>query len=195
MTHVIRRTARLTRCLYLLGVGAILTVVVALPAPTYAADAKEIDAEVDLALKEFQEKMVGSDEFFKIAKGVLVFPAVYKAGLFIGGEYGNGALRIGGKSVGYYNLASASIGFQIGAQKTSLILMFMKDAVLERFQASTGFELGVDAGVTLVTVGAGTSFDTTKAGEPILAFVFDEKGLMAGVSLKGAKFTKLDIKK
>lgn len=160
----------------------------------WSADAKEIDHDADLALTEFQDKMVGSDEFFKLAKGVLVFPAVYKAGVFIGGEYGNGALRIGGKTVGYYNLASASFGLQIGAQKTTLILMFMKPDVLEKFQKSSGFELGVDAGVTLVTVGAGTSFDTTKAGEPILAFIFDQKGLMADLSLKGAKFTKFEPK-
>jgi lipid-binding SYLF domain-containing protein len=185
----VRRIAVLTVWACLLGAG-----VLAGPARAWAADAKEIDADVDLALKEFQEKMTGSGEFFKIAKGVLVFPAVYKAGFFIGAEYGNGALRVGGKSVGYYNVASASFGLQIGAQKTTLILMFMKDQVLEKFQASSGFEIGVDAGATLVTVGAGTSLDTTKTGEPILAFIFDQKGLMAGVSLKGAKFTKLDLK-
>lgn len=125
---------------------------------------------------------------------LIVTEGIFHNGHEFGAEYGQGALRINGKTVGYYNLAGASFGFQIGAQKTSLILMFMKDAVLERFQASTGFELGVDAGATLVAVGAQGSLDTTKAGEPILAFAFSQKGLMADLVLKGAKFTKLDMK-
>jgi len=178
----------------LLAVGTALAWAVVSPGVSHAADAKEIDADVDLALKEFTEKVPGMEDLLKNAKGLLVMPAVYKAGFFFGGEYGEGALRVGGKTVGYYNLAAASFGFQIGAQKTSFILMFMKDTVLEKFQKSSGFELGVDAGATLVTVGAKTSLDTTKTTEPILAFVFSQKGLMGDLSLKGAKFTKLDKK-
>jgi lipid-binding SYLF domain-containing protein len=194
MKFLIRRHVLLTLCLYILGGGAIATVVAALPAPAFAADAKEIDADVDLALKEFNEKVPGTEELLKNAKGILVMPAMYKAGFFFGAEYGDGALRVAGKTVGYYNLAAASFGLQIGAQKTSLILMFMKDTVLEKFRKSSGFELGVDAGATLVTVGAKGSLDTTKLAEPILAFVFSQTGLMADLSLKGAKFTKLDKK-
>ena len=162
------------------------------PASASAADAKEVDADVDLTLKEFQENITGSDEFIKTAKGILVFPAVYKAGFIGGAEYGEGALRVNGKTVGYYNVVGLSFGFQIGVQKTSVILMFMKDAVLEKFRSSSGFELGVDAGATLITVGARGSLDTTKLAQPILAFVFSQKGLMADLVLKGAKITKLD---
>ncbi|MBM4124828.1 MAG: lipid-binding SYLF domain-containing protein [Nitrospira sp.] len=153
-----------------------------------------MDADADFALKEFTEKIAGSEEFLKSAKGILVFPALYKAGFIFGAEYGDGALRVEGKTVGYYNLAAASFGLQAGAQKTSLIIMFMKDLVLEKFQKSSGFELGVDANATLVTVGAQGSLDTTKLGEPILAFAFGQRGLMAGVTLEGAKFTKRDLK-
>lgn len=194
MKPFIRRTVLLTFCVYLMGVGAIATLVAALPAPASAADAKELDADVDLALKEFTEKIAGSEEFLKSAKGILVLPSVYKAGFVFGAEYGEGALRVGGKTVGYYNMAAASFGFQLGAQKTSLIMMFMKDAALEKFQKSAGFELGVDANATLITVGAGGSLDTTKLAEPILAFVFSQRGLMAGLTLEGSKFTKLDRK-
>lgn len=194
MKPLIRRTVLLTLCVYLMGVGAIATLVAALPAPASAADAKELDADVDLALKEFTEKIAGSEEFLKSAKGILVLPSVYKAGFVFGAEYGEGALRVGGKTVGYYNMAAASFGFQLGAQKTSLIMMFMKDAALEKFQKSAGFELGVDANATLITVGAGGSLDTTKLAEPILAFVFSQRGLMAGLTLEGSKFTKLDRK-
>lgn len=185
MNPLIRRLALPILCA-LFALGA------AWPASAAAADAKEIDADVDLAVKEFVEKVAGSEEFLKSAKGVLVFPAVYRAGFIFGAEYGEGALRVAGKTVGYYNLATASIGFQIGAQKTSLIMMFMKDAALEKFRASTGFELGVDANATIITVGAQGSLDTTKLAEPILAFVFSQKGLMGGVTLEGSKFTKLD---
>ena len=158
---------------------------------TYStADAKAMDADVDLVLKEFNESIAGSDTFLKSAKGILVFPALYKAGFIGGAEYGDGVLRIDGKTVGYYNVAKLSVGLQIGVQKTSLILMFMKDSVLEKFQASTGFELGVDANATVITIGANASLDTTKAGEPILAFVFGQRGLMAGITLEGSKFTK-----
>jgi lipid-binding SYLF domain-containing protein len=183
-----RSTARV------LAAGAALVWIVASPGVSLAADAKEIDADVDLTLKEFAEKITGSEDFLKHAKGVLVFPSIYKAGFIFGAEYGTGALRVAGKTVDYYNLAGASFGFQIGAQKTSVILMFMKDVALEKFRSSTGFELGVDAGATIVTVGAEGSLDTTKLAEPILAFVFSQRGLMGGVTLSGSKFTKLDMK-
>jgi len=185
--RLIQRTILLASLLVMTGLG--LSVAAAL-----AADAKAIDAEVDLTLKEFADKVSGSDEFLKTAKGLLVFPAVYKAGFVFGAEYGNGALRIDGKTVDYYNIVSATWGLQIGAEKTALILMFMKDAPLEKFRKSLGFELGVDAGATLVTIGAKGSLDTTKTAEPILAFVFNQRGLMAGVTLEGSKFTKLDLK-
>ncbi len=181
------RTILFTGVLMVIGLGL-------LPAFAVAADANEIDADVDLTLKDFAEKITGSDEFLKTAKGILVFPAIYKAGFVFGAEYGNGALRINGKTVDYYNTAAASFGFQIGVEKTALILMFMKDVALEKFRRSTGFELGVDASATLVAVGAKGSLDTTKLAEPILAFVLNQKGLMAGITLEGAKFTKLDMK-
>jgi lipid-binding SYLF domain-containing protein len=194
MKSLMRQAMLLTVSAAILAAGALLAVQAGFPASASAAEAKEIDADVDLTLKEFTEKVTGTEEFFKSAKGILVFPAVYKAGFIGGAEYGEGALRINGKTVGYYNVVGLSFGFQIGVQKTSVILMFMKDAVLEKFQASKGFELGVDAGATLVTVGARGSLDTTKLAEPILAFVFSQKGLMADLVLKGAKFTKLEKK-
>jgi lipid-binding SYLF domain-containing protein len=187
MKGSIGRSALSMLCFCLLGFGATFALAAAWPASASAADAKEIDADVDLALKEFQEKITGTDEFLKTAKGVLIFPAVYKAGFIGGAEYGEGALRVNGKTVGYYNVIGLSFGLQIGVQKTSLILMFMKDAVLEKFRSSSGFELGA----TLITVGARGSLDTTKLAEPILAFVFSQKGLMADLVLKGAKITKL----
>jgi lipid-binding SYLF domain-containing protein len=158
---------------------------------SYAATAKEIDASVDVALERFYNDVKGGKEFLKSAKGVLVFPGVFKAGIGIGGEYGEGALRIKGKTVDYYNTAAASIGFQLGAQKKMIILVFMADEALKKFRASSGFEVGVDGSVALVELGAGGTIDTTNIKSPIVAFIFGQKGLMYNLTLEGSKYTKI----
>ena len=109
----------------------------------------------------------------------------------MGGEYGEGALRIHGKTVDYYNTAAGSIGFQLGVQKKSIILLFMEDGALKHFRESSGWTAGVDAGVAVVTVGAGGEMETATTNKPILAFVFGQAGLMYNLTLEGAKFTKL----
>ena len=152
-------------------------------ADIFAATPKEIDVSVDVALKNFHKNVNGGKEFLKAAKGVLVFPGVFKAGIGIGGEYGEGALRIGGKTVDYYSTAAGSIGFQLGAQKKTIILVFMQQDALKKFRASSGWEAGVDGSVALVTVGAGGSIDTTNIKDPIVAFVLSQKGLMYNLTL------------
>ncbi len=159
-----------------------------------AATKKEINASVDVALEKFATDVKGSEEFLKAAKGVLVMPRIKQAGFIVGGKYGDGALRVGGHSVGYYNMAAGSVGLQIGAQESNVILCFMDEAVLKKFRASKGWQVGVDGTVALVTIGAGGSVDTTKLKEPIVGFVFGQAGLMAGVSLEGLKFTKIKPK-
>jgi lipid-binding SYLF domain-containing protein len=159
---------------------------------SFAASAKEIDVSVDAALERFYKNVKGAKEFARIAKGLLVLPNVFKAGLFIGGEYGEGALRVKGKTVDYYNIISGSVGFQIGAQKKDIIIAFMTDEALRDFRKGSGWEVGVDGNIAIVDIGAGQRIDTTTIKDPIVAFVFDVKGLMVDVSLKGAKFNKLD---
>jgi lipid-binding SYLF domain-containing protein len=158
---------------------------------TYAKTAKEINAEVNAALKLFPQHVKGGKEFLNAAKGVLVIPNIVKAGLGVGGQYGEGALRIGGKTVEYYSLAAGSIGLQIGAQKTNLILVFMQDEALKQFRSSPGWKAGVDGSVAFIDVGKGKSIDTVNIKDPIVAFVFGQKGLMANMTIEGAKFTKL----
>jgi len=158
----------------------------------YAATAREIDVSVDVALENFSQHVKGADEFLKSAKGVLVFPRVIKAGVGVGGEYGEGALRIGGETVDYYNTAAASIGWQLGGQAVTQILVFMQQGALDKFRMSQGWEAGVDGSVALVNVGAGGSIDTTKIKDPIVGFVFGQKGLMYNLTLKGSKYTKLN---
>ena len=160
----------------------------------HAATKAEINANVNAALKNFAATVKGGGEFLKAAKGELVIPKIKQAGFVVGGKYGNGALKVSGKSVGYYNLAAGSVGLQIGAQEFNVLLCFMDERALEKFRASAGWQVGVDGQVTLVNVGAGGSVDTTKLKEPIVGFVFGQKGLMAGVSLEGLKFTKTNPK-
>jgi len=160
--------------------------------PAAAASATEIDVEVVAALNRFDQEVPAGRELLAKAKGVLVFPKVIKAGFGIGGEYGEGALRIGGRSVGYYNLISASIGLQLGAQSRAEMILFMTDEALERFQRSDGWEAGVDGSVALITTGVAGEIDTNTINEPVIGFIFGEQGLMANLSLEGAKISKLE---
>lgn len=171
---------------------AVVLSLMAVPVLSHAADAREIDVSVDVALEQFTKEINGGDEFLDSSKGYLVFPKVVKAGLGIGGEYGEGALRVGGKTVAYYSTASASIGLQLGVQKKSIIIVFMTTDALSKFRKSEGWEVGVDGSVALVTVGAGGSIDSTNVKDPIVGFVFGQKGLMYNLTLEGSKFTKLD---
>ena len=159
-----------------------------------AKTAKEIDASVDVAIQRFYKQVNGAEKYVKASKGMLVMPNIVKGAFIVGGEYGEGALRIGGKSVDYYNTVSGSIGFQIGGQKKDIILLFMTDEALNKFRKSKGWEAGVDGNVALITVGGGERADTTTSKDPVVGFVFDAKGLIADISLKGAKFSKVDKK-
>jgi lipid-binding SYLF domain-containing protein len=156
-----------------------------------AATAREINVSVNATLNNFLKDVKGAKEYLNAAKGVLVFPNVYKAGFGIGGEYGEGALRIGGKTVDYYSTVAGSFGFQLGAQKKTLILVFMQNDALNSFRKSNGWKAGVDGSVALVTVGIGGSIDTTNIKDPIVAFAFDQKGLMYNLTIEGSKFSKI----
>ncbi len=158
---------------------------------SYAKSAKEIDASVDTALELFQKEVFAAKDMLNKAKGVLVLPKVIKGGIGIGGEYGVGALRIDGKTVDYYNIIGGSFGFQLGGQLRNVYLVFMEERVLKDFQSSDGWRAGVDGSITLITVGADGSVDTTKTDQPILAFVLGQKGLMYNLTLEGAKFNKI----
>ncbi len=157
----------------------------------WAATAGELDSRADVTLHRFYEHVRDGEKLVKNAKGVLIFPAVYKAGIGLGGEYGEGVLRIKGKKVDYYSTAAGSIGFQLGVQKKSIVIIFTHDEALRDFRASSGWKAGVDASIAVVTVGAGGQMDTTQVNKPILGFVFGQKGLMYNLSLEGAKFTKI----
>ena len=133
----------------------------------------------------------GGAEFLQKAKGVLVFPSVIKAGFIVGGEYGEGALRVGGKTVGYYSTAAGSIGLQLGAQSKSVVLVFLQNKALADFRQSKGWKVGVDGSVALVKWGTGGDINTIDMKDPIVGFVFSNKGLMFNLTLEGSKFSPI----
>lgn len=185
----------LKKSITLLGIGLLLTCGLPGAKTARAETAKEIDVSVDVALERFFKDVKGAREFAQTAKGMLVLPGVVKAGFVVGGEYGEGALQIGGKTIDYYNIIAGSFGLQIGAQSKDIIIAFMTDEALKSFRASEGWEAGVDGNVALLNVGAGERIDTNTLKDPIVGFVFGVKGLMADVSVKGSKFNKLDKSK
>jgi lipid-binding SYLF domain-containing protein len=157
-----------------------------------AASGRQIDSEVDATLEKFYREVGDGKKLSQQAKGVLVFPNVWRAGFGLGGEYGEGALRINGNSVDYYSTTAGSFGFQIGVQKKSIILLFMQDAVLNELRNSSNWKAGANAAITLAVVGADGSVDTQKYNQPIVAFIIGQKGLMYNLTLEGTKFTKLN---
>jgi lipid-binding SYLF domain-containing protein len=160
----------------------------------YAKSAAEIDASVNEALSKFHREVPAADQLMKDAKGVLVFPSVIKAGFGIGGEYGTGALRIGGKTVDYYRLISGTLGFQFGGQARTVIMVFLEQSALDHFRRTEGWKAGVDGSVAVITLDAGAGADTIEANEPILAFILDRKGLMYNLTLEGSKISKIHPK-
>lgn len=158
----------------------------------HADSAEKIDASVDAALQDFTKEVKGAEEYLATAKGVLVMPDVKKVGFVVGAQWGEGALRVGGKTVDYYKMEVGSAGFQAGYQKSNFVFLFLTQEALDSFRASSGWGAGVDAGITVVDASTPTiSADTLKSKSAVVAFAFGKEGLMGGWSGKGTKFTKL----
>jgi lipid-binding SYLF domain-containing protein len=158
-----------------------------------AARRNAIDAAVDSSLSNLYQQVPGSRDLIGRAEGVLVFPNVMEAGFIVGASRGQGALRVGGKTVSYHATTSGSFGLQAGAQSTAVILLFMTPDALQRFQNSRGWTVGADASVTLLTVGATAQMTTATAQQPVVGYVLSNRGLMAGVTIDGARVTQLNL--
>ena len=157
-----------------------------------AASGPELDREVDSALNTLFAKSQSAKVLAEKAKAILVFPAITKAGFIVGGQYGQGALRENGKTVGYYSSAAASYGLQAGIQKFGYALFFMTDSARTYLDRSDGWEIGAGPSIVVVDVGAAGSLTTTTAKSEIYAFFFSQKGLMAGLGLQGTKITRIN---
>lgn len=150
-----------------------------------------IDAGFDSTLARLYSSAKGSRELVAKARGVLIFPSVIDAGFGVGGQYGEGSLRVGGHTVGYYSTATGSIGWQIGAQSRAIVFLFMTEDALNRFRGSEGWSVGGDASVAVLKVGANGEVDTSTASSQVDAFLLTNSGLMAGATLDGTKVTRL----
>lgn len=163
-----------------------------------AASKAEIDRDVKTALQTLYESNIMAKTLSKQAKGLLVFPSIIKGGFIIGGQYGDGALVKDGKTVGYYNTVAASYGLQAGGQKFGYVMFFMTDAALSYLNKSDGWEVGVGPSIVIVdkeTAAAfGKSSTSSTLQDDIYAFIFSQKGLMAGLGLQGSKITRIDPK-
>lgn len=157
-----------------------------------AASAEKLDLEADKALEVFREEIKGSEVFLNQAAGYLVFPRVIKIGIGIGGETGEGVLRVGGQTIDYYRTSAGSFGLQLGAQAKSVVIVFMTKDSLKKFRDSNGWKVGIDGSVALVDVGAGKTIDSQNISDPVVGFIFGSKGLMYNLTLEGSKFSKLD---
>lgn len=176
--------------------AALIFAMVAMPfmslQPAVAASAEEIDREVAAALKLLYHHTPKAKELGAKAKGILVFPSIYKAGFIVGAQVGEGALLVNGKTAGYYNTVAGSYGYQAGVQKFSYVMFFMTDSATEYLNNSDGWELGVGPSIVVVDAGKAKTLTTTTAKDDIYAFIFAQKGLMAGLGLQGSKITKID---
>jgi lipid-binding SYLF domain-containing protein len=150
---------------------------------------QKIDAEVDATLERLYTTVPDSRGLVGKANGVLVFPSVVAAGFVVGGEYGEGALRVGGQTVDYYSTVSGSFGLQIGAQSKAIIFLFMTQEALDKFRNSNGWTAGVDASVAVLKAGANGALNT--APQPVNVIVMTNQGLMANLNVEGTKITKL----
>ncbi len=158
---------------------------------SHAKSAREIESQVDFTLKMFTQRHPEARQLLDSAKGVLVIPNEAKFGLGIGGEYGEGALRVHGKTVGYYNIAGGNVGFIAGAEEKSIILLFRDQASLDHFRYSPDWTAGVDAAVTFADDSKEQYRNVFSTAEPVIAFVFGERGLILDASIEGAKFSRM----
>ena len=175
----------------------ILTILVALitssatPKAVFAASASEVNAKVNTALARLYKTEPGSKTLADKARGVLVFPDIVKGGFIVAGQYGDGALRKGGRTVAYYRSLAASVGFQAGAESFSYALMFMDDDSLKWLDKTDGWEIGTGPTITVLDMGFSKNLSSTTLQKGVYAFIYGQKGLMGGISLQGTKITKI----
>ena len=169
----------------------ILTLPLILSTGLSAKSMLEIDAAIESSLNRFTEEIQGAESYLEGARGILVIPRMWKAGVLLGFEFGEGALIVDGIKIQYYKALTTSVGLQIGVGSKDLIVLFFDDTAMDNFLYSSGWEVGVDGAVALFSRGAAGAVDSITFKDPIVGFVFGQKGLIAGVSMEGTKFTKI----
>jgi len=176
-------------------ISALVLIIMFYTQTIVAASKAEIDAEIRVALEELYKFSPVAEELSKNAKGILIFPNIFKAGFILGAAYGEGALIVDGIKVQYYNNIAGSIGFQLGAEKRSEVYIFLDDKALEEFRNSEGWNGGGDANVSIAIWGVGELVDIQSVKDPVVAFVYSNQGLMYNISLEGSKFSRINMPK
>ena len=179
------------RTLTLALVALTAAVAPTMPRPAAAASAAEISRDAAAALRKLCASQPAAKMLSERAKGILVFPRMVKAGFMFGGQMGEGALLKGGKTVAYYNSVAASYGLQAGVQTFGYALFFMNDAALKQLDATHGFEVGMGPSIVVVDQGVAKSMTSNTVTSDVYAFIFSQKGLMAGLGIQGSKITKI----
>jgi len=159
--------------------------------PAAAASARALNTQADQALRLLYATEPRTRQLAERATGILIFPRIIKAGLIVGGQGGDGVLRVGGRTIGYYNISAASLGLQAGGQRLSYALFFMNDAALRYLQTSDGWAIGTGPSVVAMDKGAAASITSTTLTKDVYAFPFGQRGLMAGIGLEGSKITQI----
>jgi lipid-binding SYLF domain-containing protein len=171
--------------------GASALLLATLTGPAVAASADDLDKDAAQALQTLYKTRPVAETMGKTAKAILVFPKVVKAGLVFGGSYGEGVLMVGGRSTEYYNSVSASWGWQAGAESYAYVVFLMSDAAVKYLQTSKGWEFGVGPSVVLVNDGVAKNLSTSTMKDDAYAFINDQQGLMASLSIEGTKISRI----
>jgi lipid-binding SYLF domain-containing protein len=182
---------RPNRSSILAAIGVTMALAAAVPRPAGAASASELTRESSRALRQLYSQQRSARVLGEKARAILVFPSMVKAGFMFGGQIGEGVLWKGGRVAGYYNSVAASYGFQAGIQEFGYALFFMTDAALRQLDATEGFELGVGPSFVIVDEGMGKSITSNTITSDVYAYIFSQRGLMAGVGIQGSKITRI----
>ena len=182
-----------THVRFVITVLALTTTLIAWmgPMPAEADSPPGVDSDVQAALASLYKSTPAAQTLGTTAKGILIFPNIVRAGFIVGAQYGEGELLRDGKIAGYYNIAAASYGLQIGAQGFAYVMFFMTDAALDYLDKSEGFEVGVGPTIVVVDAGKAKTMTTTTGRDDVYAFIFRQRGLMAGIGLQGSKITRM----
>src|SRR5262249_7589517 len=184
--------SREVRVVAIAVVVSLMALTLLVPSRASAADAAEIDRDVAAALNVLFDTTPEARDLASTARGILVFPNIVKAGFIVGAQYGQGALLMNGKTTGYYNIAAGSYGLQAGVQSFGYALFLMSGSAVNYLDTSGGWEVGVGPSIVVVDAGKAKTLTTTTAKDDIYAFVFGQRGLMAGAGLQGSKITKIN---
>jgi len=179
------------KLIFAVVIAAILTLCLNLRI-AMAASRSEIDRDSTQALTTLYRHTPGAKALADKSKAILIFPSIIKGGFIIAGQYGDGALRKNGRSIGYYRSLEASVGFQAGAQSYGYALFFMDDASLKFLDKSDGWEVGTGPTLVVLDKGFEKNVTSTTMQSGVYAFVFSQKGLMGGINIAGSKITRIN---